>query len=248
MASLFGFLKSNAFEVFKPTPSESSQGVYQGVFYHGGRSKKVIALTFDADMTFGMLKKLNRGEVGSYYNKKVIDILEEDNIPATLFITGLWAQRYPDITKELFNNPLFEIGNHSYSHPAFTAFCFDLPPVGNREDEFKKSQEILKNIIGVYPKLFRFPGGCFEKSDLELATKYGLNVIGWDVDGRDAFNSDPAIIVQAIKREVKPGSIVVMHMQGGKAPMTAVALPEVISFLKKQGYTFVKVSDLLIDK
>jgi peptidoglycan/xylan/chitin deacetylase (PgdA/CDA1 family) len=206
---------------------------------------KPVALTFDADMTQGMFNQLKSGQVASWYNKDVIDVLEKDKVPATIFVTGLWAEAYPAVTKELFDNPLFEIGNHSYSHPKFTSDCYNLPAVGNRDLEFKKGQETLKNITGAYPKLFRFPGGCFLKSDLEIAKKYNLKVIGWDVASGDAFNSNTQSIINRVEHMVKPGSIIVMHLSGGaNAPATAKALPEIISYLRSKGFTFVKVSQL----
>lgn len=224
--------------LFTPKP-------YQAPVSNLPQNQKTVALTFDADMTQGMYNELEKGEVKSWYNKDVIDVLEKNKVPATIFITGLWAKAYPDVTKQLFDNPLFEIGNHSYSHPKFTLSCFNLPAVGNREDEFKKSQEILKSITGSYPKLFRFPGGCYTKGDLDLAKKYGLKVVGWDVVSGDAFNNSTESIIKRVEQKVKPGSIVVMHLNGGKnAPATAKALPEIISFLKSRGYTFVKVSQL----
>lgn len=212
------------------------------------KTEMKIALTFDACMTSGMEKKLKDGKVISYFNKPVIDTLIKENVSATLFLTGLWAKNYPEVTKSLFQNQLFEIGNHSYSHPAFTSFCYGLPKVGNRDDEFKKSQEILKNITGVYPKLFRFPGGCYSKSDLELAKKYNLKVIGWNLNSGDAFNKNYKNIIQRVEKNVKPNEIVLMHMNGDiDSPETGNALPEIISYLKSKGYTFVKVSDLGVD-
>jgi len=210
-------------------------------------NKKQIALTFDACMTYGMEKKLKDGRAKSYYNKPVIDELIKEEVPATLFLTGLWAKNYPEVTKSLSQNPLFEIGNHSYSHPAFTTMCFGLPYIkpSDKENEFRLSQEVLTKLTGKTPTLFRFPGGCFGKSDLELAKKYGLNVVGWDLASGDAFNNNAKSIIKRVESRVKPGSIVVMHMNGDiDAPETANALPEIISYLKSEGYTFVKVSQL----
>lgn len=209
--------------------------------------QKPIALTFDACMTYGMEKKLQDGRAKSYYNKPIIDELVKEKVPATLFLTGLWAKNYPEVTKSLSQNPLFEIGNHSYSHQAFTSTCFGLPLLKplDKDKEFQMSQEVLTNLTGKAPTLFRFPGGCFGKSDLELAKKYGLEVIGWDLASGDAFNNNANSIIKRVESRVKPGSIIVMHMNGDiDAPVTAEALPEIISYLKSNGYTFVKVSQL----
>lgn len=230
-------------EISIPTRTGTGQVINSGV-----GDKKLIALTFDACMTYGMEAKLKSGKAKSYYNKPVIDELIKENVPATLFLTGLWAKNYPEVTKNLSENSLFEIANHSYSHPAFTTGCFGLPFIktSDKEKEFQMSQEILKNLTGKTPNLFRFPGGCYSKSDLELAKKYGLDIVGWNIASGDAFNKNPKSIVTRVENKAKSGSIVVFHMNGDiDAPETANALPEIISFLKSQGYTFVKVSDLI---
>jgi Polysaccharide deacetylase len=88
-------------------------------FDHAATNQKIVALTFDADMTPGMLRELKNGKVASWYNEKVIAALRQQQAPATLFLTGLWIETYPDATKQLAADPLFELGNHSYSHGAF---------------------------------------------------------------------------------------------------------------------------------
>lgn len=226
--------------VFKP--------IFDEVVLNGSRTKKEVALSFDADMTFGMQNDLKIGRIKSYYNQKVIEVLSENNVPATLFISGLWAESYPDETKKLAANPLFEIGNHSYSHPGFTNPCYNLVPVSESKklSEIEKTQEILEKLTGKKPKLFRFPGGCYQKSDLGLTKSLGLTVVHWDTVGRDAFGSSKNEIINAIERSVKPGSIIVLHLNGNKnAPFTAEALPEVIKYLKENGYNFVKVSEII---
>ncbi len=74
----------------------------------------------------------------------------------------------------------------------------------------------------------------------------GYTVVGGDVDGADAFEKSPKWVASDVVSHVHPGSIVVLHMHGGpNAPATAGALPEIITKLRSEGYTFVKVSDLL---
>lgn len=234
--------------LFVNSQPQDFQPIFDKVIFSGPTNKRVVAFSFDADMTPFMKRQLEKGRIKSYYNKEVIKILREKAVPATLFLTGLWAEKYPEVVKELSEDPLFEIGNHSYSHPAFAYPCFKLPPVNSKQknEEIGQAQEVLKKIIGYYPHLFRFPGGCYEKSDLAITKKYGLTVVHWNVDSEDAFNASTQKIVENVKKEVKPGAIIVFHLNGNKnAPKTAEALPEVINYLKKQGYSFVKISDLL---
>jgi len=61
---------------------------------HGQRDKKTIALTFDADMTYGMLDELNKGIIKSWYNRPLVDYLVKNNIKASI----------PNCPKPTFSN------------------------------------------------------------------------------------------------------------------------------------------------
>jgi peptidoglycan/xylan/chitin deacetylase (PgdA/CDA1 family) len=218
------------------------------IFDHAATSQKLVALTFDADMTPGMLGELKRRRIASWYNEKVIEALRRDQVPATLFLTGLWIEAYGDVTKELSNDSLFELGNHSYSHGAFHSPCYSLAPIApsNQAAEVQKTDDLLRRYATAYKKYFRFPGLCSDAGAVKTVESQGYTVIGGDVDGADAFVKSPKWIASDVVANVRPGSIVVLHMHGGpNAPATALALPEIIVKLRAQGYTFVKVSDLL---
>lgn len=218
------------------------------VITHGSRDKKEIALTFDADMTFGMDQNLHSGVVASYINRDLINILINTQTPATLFLTGLWIQDYPEDTKLLAENPLFELANHSYSHPTFEGDCYGLPSIGplSMEEEIDLTQQILKEYTGVDNTYFRFPGGCVSQAAVTYLKSKGMQVVHWDTVGDDGFNDDTEGIIHNVLDHAQNGSIIVMHMNGyPNDPKTSEALPTIISTLKDRGYTFVKVSDLL---
>ena len=217
-------------------------------FDHAATNQKIVALTFDADMTPGMLRELKSGKVASWYNEKVIEALKQLQAPATLFLTGLWIETYPEVTKQLAADPLFELGNHSYSHGAFHSPCYSLFPIPESKQtaEVQKTDDLLKQYAVSYKKYFRFPGLCSDAQAMKTVEEQGYTVIGGDVDGADAFEKSPKWVASDVVSHVHPGSIVVLHMHGGpNAPATAGALPDIITRLRAEGYTFVKVSDLL---
>lgn len=217
-----------------------------GSYDNGDRNGMKVALTFDADMTPGMLAQLQRGQVASWYNAEVVEILHQESVPATLFLTGLWAETYPDVAKQLAGDPLFEIGSHTYDHAAFRVPCYALGGAFDRAAEITRAQEAIESITGWTPKLLRFPGDCYNGDDVELAGQSGLKVISGDVRSGDGFNPSSAAIVAAVLSQVRGGSIVLMHLHGGpNAPYTAPALRVIVPMLKARGYQLVTVSDLL---
>ena len=218
------------------------------VINHVHTTQKVVALTFDADMTPNMLRKLRTSQDHGY-NQKIIDILVAEKVPATLFLTGMWIESHATATSVLSENPLFEIGNHSFSHPAFSSPCYTLATTTESDDavQIRSTDQLLNRMAKRHVMLFRFPGLCYDADDVAAAKDAGYKVIGGDVLGGDGFQLSPAAIVANVVNSVRPGSIVVLHMMGApNAPKTAEALPKIVTLLRAKGYRFVTVSDLLL--
>jgi peptidoglycan/xylan/chitin deacetylase (PgdA/CDA1 family) len=215
----------------------------QGVIFNGNRDNKKIALTFDADLTESMFNKS-----ASNYNYEIENILRKNNIRATIFVTGLWAEYYEKQLIELANDTLFEIGNHSYYHKSFTYNCFSLKKLQDKQkkEDILKAQETIKRITGKKPQLFRFPGGCYSAQDVELVNELGLNIVQWDVISGDAVWRNPDKIILNVLNKTKNGSIIVMHFTGNnKTPATAKSFQVIINELKRREFEFVKVSELI---
>lgn len=220
----------------------------QSIIFHGATDSAKLALTFDADMTPKMSRQMIIGDETIWFNQKVIDVLKATNTPATLFLTGMWIENHPRTAEILAIDPQFDLGNHSYSHPAFARPCFGLQPINDDQkiSEIEKTQSLLKGLTGLDNLLFRFPGGCYTQKDLTLVKSMGLLPIQWNSEGPDSFNTNTKQIIQNLKRYTKNGAIIVLHLDGGNnAPKTAEAISEYIPWARSRGFEFVKVRDLL---
>ncbi len=218
------------------------------VIFHGPRDKKQVALTFDAEMTDGMKANLLSGRVQSSYNKKIINILNQTQTRATLFLTGMWIELYPKETEELAKNPLFELGSHSYADASYYGFCYGLKQIPStlRIEDIGATEKLLRKHAHIDNRLFRFPGGCYTPDDVKLVNEANDTIVHWDVAGADGFNTNTYQIIHNVIDNTQNGSIIILHMNGAPtAPMTAEALPEIISTLNKRGFEFVKVSTIL---
>ena len=218
------------------------------VIFHGPRDKKKVALTFDAEMTDGMKADLVSGAVKTSYNKKIIDVLNQTNTKATLFLTGLWIELYPNETRELSGNSLIELGSHSYTDSSYYGFCYGLKQLDStlKIEDIGATEKLLREHAGINNQLFRFPGGCYTPADVKLVNNAGDTVIHWDVAGADGFNNNTNQIVRNVVDNVQNGSIVVLHMNGAPtSPKTGEALPQIILELKAKGFEFVKISELI---
>ena len=197
--------------------------------YHGDRKIAKVALTFDACPT------IPQGQLA----EQVLEVLTRTKTPATLFISGRWAKKQRKLVKKLSRDPLFEIANHSYSHPHF---------LEKKPEEIKweleETQKILKSITGKTPTLYRPPFGEFNESTVNIAKELGLTTVEYDFPSGDPDpNFTKEVLEKAVVTKVKNGAIVVMHMNT-RGIHTGEALEEIIKGLKKRGFALVKVSDL----
>ena len=202
------------------------------VVHNGPRDEMRIALTFDACPTT------------SSYDERITKILTETKTPATLFLSGSWVRRRPELVLEMAGNPLFELANHSYTHKHMP----QLPKDEQVLEELLKTQEELYNLTGRVPTYFRPPFGEFDIRLASLVGKAGLTTIEYDLPSGDPDeHATKPKLVSWVLKQAQPGSIVVMHMNHREFP-TGDALPEIIQGLRKKGYELVTVGQLLNER
>ncbi|MER5362280.1 polysaccharide deacetylase family protein [Streptomyces sp. NPDC002785] len=231
----------------QPPTSAPAPGALTPVFTRGAKTgEKVVALTFDADMTADEGPRAASGE--HFDNPELIALLRRLKVPATVFMTGRWADEYPAQARSIGADPLFEVANHSYSHYAFKSPCYGLPTVakgemrGDVERAFAAFRKAgVRNVV----PYFRFPGGCYDNAARRALAPAKVTAVQWDVVSGDAFATDADAVAQQVLDGAKPGSVVVMHCTRSAAPVTAEAVRQVVPELRERGYRFVKVSDLM---
>ncbi|MET8244038.1 polysaccharide deacetylase family protein [Streptomyces sp. NPDC005202] len=238
--------KSTAAPSRPPTLAPSPGGLTP-VFTNGPRTKgRTVALTFDADMTADQGPRAASGE--HFDNPALIATLRALKVPATVFMTGRWAEEYPDQARSIGRDPLFELANHSYSHYAFTGDCYGLPTVSAdrmRADVERAYTAFRTAGVPHAMPYFRFPGGCYDQQALRALSGLGVTAVQWDVVSGDAFATDADAVARQVLDGVKPGSVVVMHCTRSAAPTTERAVRTVVPALRKKGFRFVKVSELI---
>ncbi|WP_329114657.1 polysaccharide deacetylase family protein [Streptomyces sp. NBC_01353] len=236
-----------------PTMAPGPEGLTP-VFERAPRGKdkgrdKVVALTFDADMTADQGPRAADGE--RFDNPALIATLRRLKVDSTVFMTGRWAEEYPDQARSIGTDPRFEIANHSYSHYAFASPCYGLPTVAkqNMAKDVRRAFEAFRKAgaRNVVP-YFRFPGGCYDDDALRALAPAKVTAVQWDVVSGDAFAKDGDAVAEQVLDGVKPGSLVVMHCTRSAAPVTERAIRRIVPELRARGYRFVKVSELMAER
>jgi peptidoglycan/xylan/chitin deacetylase (PgdA/CDA1 family) len=188
------------------------------------KGEKVVALTFDDGPWEGS-------------TEQVLNILKQNSIKATFFWVGQALQQNPEIAKKVVADG-HAIGNHTWQH------------LMNDVDEMTAATEIgntarlIYQTTGVRTNLFRPPGGNLTGAMVPYAKGQKDVITMWSVESQDYMVSAP-IIVDNVLSKVQPGGIVLLHDGGGDRSETVQALPQIISALKRQGYRFVTIPELL---
>jgi peptidoglycan/xylan/chitin deacetylase (PgdA/CDA1 family) len=214
----------------------------------GGR--KVIALTFDL---------CERAPHLAGYQKDIVNFLRSRNVKATFFAGGKWMRTHPDKAMQLMADPLFEMGNHAWTHGNLA--LMDESEVREQIEWTQAQYELLfeelavrarkrgvaREMNKVQPSLrtMRLPYGRNNERTAEIMASMGLPIIQWSIEGeKDERERTVDQLVQWNLDRARPGAIILMHANA-VPQKTQELVPRLVRELSKRGYDFVTVSELL---
>lgn len=222
--------------------------------------ERKIALTFDG---------------GSEANAtaEILDTLKSMGVKATIFLTGRYIDRYPDLVRRMVREG-HEIGNHTFSHPHLTSFAVsrrqDTLPGVTRErvqGELRQTARLFEEVTGVpMSPYWRAPYGEHNLEIRRWAGAIGYMHVGWtrdlaageDLDTRD-WVADTHSPIYYRAAEVRKrilnfgkgrtaranGGIILLHLgTQRKQDQVHRELRTIIDGLRAQGYDLVPVSEL----
>lgn len=199
---------------------------YQKCLYKVTTDQKVVALTVDDGPD-------------PRYTPEILDLLKEKRTPATFFLVGQKAQKYPYLVhRELIEG--HELGNHTFSHPVLTA-------INNGEiiSEHNEGRRLIKQVSGIETKYFRPPRGQLDKALYEAAVNNGEIIIMWTLAVENRRTPTPQLMAKRIINKVTPGTIILLHDGILDRTRSVKTLPIIIDGLKNKGYRFVTISELI---
>lgn len=203
--------------------------------------EKVIALTMDA---------CGSGK-GMGYDSRLIEFLEKEEVPATLFINARWIGPNRAAFDHLAATPLFEIANHGLLHrPASVngRSVYGLQGtknVGELVDEIELNARKLEELTGRRPRFYRSGTAYYDEIAVKIAGDLGERVAGFSVLGDRGATYSRAEVRQALLN-ARPGDIIIVHMNHPEAG-TGGGVMDAVPELKKRGFRFVRLSDVELE-
>ncbi len=209
------------------------------VIKRGGDRPGLVALTFDDGPD-------------PIWTPRILEILKQENVPASFFIIGQNGQANPDLVRRIVNEG-HDLGNHTFTHPNLG----EIP--GRVTDlELNATQRLIEAITGRSTVLFRPPyfGDAEPTTPDEVepvvrAERLGYLTVGLQVDPNDwSLPGTNQIVEQTIAGVTstdpdRRGQVVLLHDGGGERSQTIEALPQIIRELRARGYRLVTVSELV---
>ncbi len=196
------------------------------VVYNGSRDRKLVAFTF-------------HGSGAPNLTLEMLDVTKRQSAPITVFAVGTWLKQYPDMTHRILDAG-HELGNHTYTHPQLRG-----AGAATVSREVIGCRDVLAAQTGSGGRYFRPSGmeGNYPKVVMDEAGLAGYPVVcGFDVDPSDYLDPGAAVIEARVRQNLKPGSIVSLHLGH---PGTVAAFPALVAVARARGLQPVLVRDLL---
>ena len=204
------------------------QPTFPHCLWCGNSNSKTIALTFDDGPH-------------PQYTPQVLSVLKRYNITASFFWLGNCVNRFPEIAKTVSEQGHW-IGLHGYEHDSFPL----LSPIQLKQS-LEKTQIAIYNACNLSPEKVRDvrpPNGFFTPQTLHLFQQWNYRPVMWSVVPEDWVHPGVNVVVNRVMKQVKNGSLIVLHdgYFGGKDVAETINI--LIPRLLQEGYEFVTVDSL----
>ncbi|NQX65813.1 polysaccharide deacetylase family protein [Paenibacillus alba] len=175
---------------------------------------------------------------GNEYLPSILETLRKENVHATFFFDGSWLKKNVEMAKTIQSEG-HEISNHAYSHK-------DMRNISRSKavEEISKTEDLLKQQLGVKNTLFAPPSGYFNQETVQIASEFHLQTVLWTFDTIDWKNPGADRIIQRLTTSIEPGTLILMHPTSSSKE----ALAGMIRVIKNKGLTMGTVSELLSSK
>lgn len=222
----YGYFQSHRQQLFFGFQAlRFSQGP-RPILWEGYTQKKLVALTIDDGPD-------------PRFTPRVLDILKKEKVHATFFVVGKSAQKWPGLVRRAVRQGNL-IENHSWDHPEF-----ELLTAKKMRWELNKAGKEIKTLSGKKPIFFRPPRGILTPKLYKAVVSQGYYIVLWTNSVRDRSFTNPSLGARKVSNLAGDGTIILMHDGIMNHKKDVQALPFLIKDLKKRGFKFVRLDELL---
>jgi peptidoglycan/xylan/chitin deacetylase (PgdA/CDA1 family) len=210
-------------------PSSPSVPVSDQEVLHGDPARPNLALVFNVGAGFDAAPE-------------ILETLAEHDQRATFFVMGWWAERNPDLLRQIADGG-HEIASHGHA-------IFDLTLAGDVEvrADLERADAAIAAVTGRTTRPLWSPSAGYRDARVRsIAAELGYRPILWTVDSGDwTREATPESVFSHVINGASNGAIVVLHFDSPNTlTSTALVLPAAIDALRANGYRLVTITELL---
>lgn len=171
--------------------------------------------------------------------EKVLEILKENQVKASFFLSGSWAVGHLE-EMEALARAGHDLGNMGQAGKGMEGLA-----LAECRQEISQAHQAISQITGQELNLFCPAGGVYDDTLVTAACAVGYYPVKWNVDSLDWKDYGSEQIIKQVlgQGEIEEGSIIHFRCQAKYMPE---ALPEIIRRLREDGYELVPLSRILI--
>ncbi|PFK43958.1 polysaccharide deacetylase [Bacillus cereus] len=186
-------------------------------------NQKIVALTFDDGPTKNV--------------EQILPLLEKYNAKATFFVIGNELEKNFKLGRTIVKAG-HQLGNHTYSH---NRMIFKTPSF--IKDEVEKTNTLIRSTGYTGQIDFRPPNGKKLIGLPYYLNEQHIETITWNLEP-DTYYTSPSEKINYVNKNVKPGSIILLHSMYDDSEKYLQTLEGILDSLSKKGYQFVTVNEL----
>jgi peptidoglycan-N-acetylglucosamine deacetylase len=206
---------------------------------HKSRSYQLMGELVTSVATEELLAALTFDDGPSpHYTPVILELLAREQVRATFFVVGSTVERHPELARRILEEG-HELGNHSYSHRPMV-----LMSQRRIRAEVERTDSLIHAAGAAGPILFRPPYGKRLIGLPWYLSRTGRPTILWSLEP-DTWHADAEDMVRHVLEGVRPGSIILLHVEMAARHQERAALAELLPRLRERGYRFVTVSELM---
>ena len=220
----------NVYQALLPQYNPNSVQEIKSIY---GSDEKQVYLTFDDGPTRAI-------------TPQILDILKEEQVPATFFVLGSRVELNPDLVKRAFEEGHY-IANHGYSHVYSEIYASTQSVI----DEYNATEKVIQEAIGMpeyHSYLFRFPGGSsggkyhnLKAEAKQILANNGIASTNWNCLNGDAEGqgkTEEELLARLYESQEDNTSLIVLMHDAHDKQATVNTLRQVIQKYKSEGYVF----------
>ena len=162
----------------------------------------------------------------------MLDLLDRHGAKATFFAIGEKASAHPELVAEIRRRG-HTLGNHTQTHP-LAAFWLAGPR--RTASEVDACDDALEHAGAALSPWFRAPAGIKTLFLRRVLARRGRVLVGWSARGRDKFSASPAAPLRRLKRNLRPGAILLIHESAAYGAARVALLTALLEHLSATGY------------